>query len=189
MPVFGMYLFFQFPTYLSLLLNPRQQWLLLAMFGSITFVLPALSTLLFVAFQKPSSGLQLSDRSERSVPLLITALYYTLGYYLFQKGMSLPLPLQLYFLGTLLAVVCNLLINRFYKISSHAIGAGGLFGGLLGFMLVFHLGNLTPLLLSVGIAGLVGFARLQLQAHTQGQLYAGYLLGFLAEYLLFAMVR
>lgn len=69
-------------------------------------------------------------------------------------------------------------INFFWKISVHSIGVGGINGLLIGISRIME-AEITPLLfLSVLIAGLVGFARLKLNAHNYSQVYTGFLLGF-----------
>ena len=187
MPVLGFFLFFQFPTYLQLIYSPQDRVSLLVLLASTTFLVPSLTTLLFVIIFR-LNDLQLPDAKTRRLPLLATAIYYSVGYYLIKVKIPLPLPLQLYFLGALLAVVLNMLINRYYKISSHAIGVGGLFGGVLSFMYLFHIGQVGILVSCAFLMGIIATSRLYLQSHTPFQVYLGLLLGFLCEFLLFYMV-
>ena len=187
MPVIGFLFFFQFPTYLQLIYSQQERFSLLILLSTTTFLVPSLTTLLFVIIFR-INDLQLTDAKTRNLPLLATAIYYSVGYYLIKVKIPLPMPLQLYFLGALLAVVLNMFINRYYKISSHAIGVGGLFGGVLSFMYLFHIGQVTPLVLCAFLMGIVATSRLYLQAHTPSQVYFGLLLGFLCEFWLIHLV-
>ena len=186
-PVIGFVIFFQFPTYLQLIYSPQDRLSLFILIATTTFVVPSLTTLLFIVIFR-YNDLQLPEAKNRRLPLLATAIYYSAGYYLIKIKIPLPMPLQLYFLGALLAVVLNMFINRYYKISSHAIGVGGLFGGVLSFMYLFHIGQVGPLVICTFLMGIVATSRLYLQAHTPSQVYFGLLLGFLCEFLLFHMV-
>lgn len=69
------------------------------------------------------------------------------------------------------------LINFKWKISIHMIGIGGLTGVFIGLAINLSL-NLTVMIGAfIALAGLVGFARLQLNAHKPSEIYAGYLIG------------
>ena len=58
------------------------------------------------------------------------------------------------------------------------ISLGGMLGAFLGLSFVMMI-DLTPLLLLIiFVSGLVGYARLQLNAHTPAQVYAGFVTGF-----------
>ena len=63
------------------------------------------------------------------------------------------------------------------------IGAGGLVGALAGLGVVLPTNMLPWLSLGLLIAGLVGYARLQLNAHQPKEVYVGFFTGFFCEYL------
>lgn len=86
--------------------------------------------------------------------------------------------------GATLSIIIGMLITFNWKISVHMIGIGGVIG------IVTVLSKTGPevllYLLSVLIiiAGLIGFGRLQLKAHSLNQIIAGFLLGFSCEILI-----
>ncbi len=57
------------------------------------------------------------------------------------------------------------------------IAAGGMLGMILGLTLLSIITNPIYLIAAILISGLIGFARLKLNAHTQAQVYAGLLSG------------
>ncbi len=116
----------------------------------------------------------------RSMLLLLVIVNYVVG--MFQ-----PISSQMfapYLWGCILAMIIAYIVSQFWKISFHAIGMGGLLGLLFiiwikkFFLLSEELAWIVPLV--VLFSGLVGTARLYLNAHTPAQLYVGYLVGFIS---------
>ena len=140
-----------------------------------TFGIPVAALLILLKFNAIQS-LEMNNRAERTIPLLITstsfmALLYTL------RSTGMP-PVFLYVLySATFAMLAGLLINMVYKISLHTLGWGALTATLI--LISMRLG--TPLLgliiIAVLLSGFVGFARLQQNAHNQTQIYLGYVAG------------
>ncbi len=118
------------------------------------------------------------EKNHRITLLSIVLAVYTVS--LFNN--SLGVYYTPYLLGCTFVILIAEIITFFWRISLHTIGMGGLLGFFLEMML--HLPGtsiftiLFPFL--VIAAGLVGTARLYLQAHTSAQIYVGYVVGFLA---------
>nr|MBA3901746.1 hypothetical protein [Bacteroidota bacterium] len=76
------------------------------------------------------------------------------------------------------------IITLAWKVSAHMVGMGGLAGAVIGLSVKFSI-NLQVLIISLLIlSGLVGYARLQLSAHTHTQVYFGFLIGLASMLLL-----
>ncbi|MCC7050704.1 MAG: hypothetical protein IT239_02855, partial [Bacteroidia bacterium] len=127
------------------------------------------------------SGLESPERNERKLPYIITAIYYTTAYYLLSK-LPLPSVILLSVLGASIIIIITSVINLFWKISAHMIGVGGLIGALLALSFKYLVDSGFILSLSILAAGLLGFARLQLKAHTPAQVYIGFLLGLSIQF-------
>jgi membrane-associated phospholipid phosphatase len=61
------------------------------------------------------------------------------------------------------------------------IGIGGFIGLLFSLLKITHIYNELLFVLAVAVAGVVAYSRLLLQAHSQSQVYAGFLLGFIVS--------
>ena len=61
------------------------------------------------------------------------------------------------------------------------IGIGGLIGALIAISLKMEVYVTQYIVLALIAAGLVGSSRLVLKAHTQAQLYVGFLLGLVCQ--------
>jgi membrane-associated phospholipid phosphatase len=140
-----------------------------------------------MARRKVIGDIYLKKREDRIYPFAITALFYFLSYYLIRQ---LPLydVFAMFLLGSTFIVVFSLLISFFWKISTHLMGIGGLLGGLTGIAIRLNLDFTAMIILGLVVSGLLGFARLKLNAHKPLQVYAGFLLGFLIMISIFLLI-
>jgi hypothetical protein len=176
MATYSIALLFSMNTYLTAMLPTKFQWILLGFIFLITTAVPAV--IIFIMLKMTwVSNLDITNYNERRVPYIVTAMAYSLNYYLLYK-FHLPALLYYVMLGATFTILCAMIINLFWKISAHAIGIGGLTGLLIG--LCMRMGLFLPVHITVALllCGIVGTARLLLNAHTPAQVYAGLALGF-----------
>lgn len=154
----------------------------LALLGLIffgTFVVPTLMLFLLLRAGMIES-MSLQHRHERFIPFLITTIFYAFLAFLFFKRVYFDRLLGFVLLGVTVSMFFAAVITRFYKISMHSIGMGGVAGVLMALQL--HYGqwfDLRAVLLPVLVfSGLLMSARLYLRAHTPGQVWSGWLLSF-----------
>lgn len=186
-PTIGLWFVFHIHSYISFFITPELQPALYIIVFIATFVFPVLTVLLLriTGFIK---SLEMESPEERRIPYLLTSIYYSVGYFLLTTKITLPEQLKLLLLGANISVVLTMVINIKWKISAHAIGVGGLIGALLGISTHLQVNVLNELIVAFLIAGLVGYSRLRLNAHNPAQLYVGYAVGFLSEFLLFVLL-
>ena len=144
-----------------------------------TIILPLMS-LFFLIKNKTVSSLEISNYKERSAPLFITALWMWLGYYLIKDILVLAPILKLELIGAIILLFIASIISKYWKISLHMLGIGGLFGVLFSLNILFG-GLLQAMILSVLLSGILGVARRNEKAHNNSQIYIGFLIGFLIE--------
>lgn len=127
----------------------------------------------------------LNGQKERLVPYIITIIcMLSCGAFIWYKGA--PMWLVMFFAGGALAGLINMLINFKWKISAHSAGIAGLVALLLRIM---HDGFpqhdiVLWIMIVVGVAGLLGSARVWLGRHTVMQVLAGYVVGFCSVFFL-----
>jgi hypothetical protein len=185
MPVYGMAIIFSAPTLFGYL--PFNVKKLLFLIVLVNNVLLPLSLLPFFLQRKIISSWALSERKERNIPLIITALLYlTTSYIIFR--FPIPLFLKSFIFATALLSLLVTLINFWWKISLHSVGAGA----LIGIVLLLSVKMLTPLewylIPAVLIAGLVLSSRLRLNHHSPAQVWIGVLTGFSGLILFMALL-
>tara|TARA_B000000441_G_C21563290_1_gene244249 strand:+ start:26 stop:634 length:609 start_codon:yes stop_codon:yes gene_type:complete len=126
------------------------------------------------------SSLEMTDYKERFLPLCINFICVFFCFLSFKKLVFLNSFLSLFFLGIILTLFMALIISRFWKISLHMLGVGGLLGMMINLNLLTNKGYyMVPACLF--ICGIVAFARLKEGAHTSMQIYLGFLVGFVSQ--------
>ena len=140
-----------------------------------TLLIPASSVLILLRFNAIYS-IELKQRSERTIPLLIASTSY-MGLLYFMKTTSIP-PVFLYVLySATFALLAGLLINLVYKISLHTLGWGAFTATLTAISVRLGIPMLPIVLISIILSGFAGYARLKENAHNQAQVYLGYIAG------------
>jgi membrane-associated phospholipid phosphatase len=162
-------------------LHPSLKLAVLGMFALFSFFAPAIS-LVLLKRSNLISNLEIDNQNERSIPILITALYCgVLAWFLIAKtpkGM-LPLSIPLLPIGAFIAILTTAIINRFDKISLHALGIGMFFGFLIAYYQSQVLFPLFIVIISALLSGLILSSRMYLGKHTLKQSLMGYALGFI----------
>ena len=175
MPTLGFYMVLDSSLYLSSSLNPLTTKITYATIFIFTCVLPFINVW-FLVNKGFAKDIYLRTRQERKLPYLFSVVYYIILYY-FLKPINLPPVIYLMVLGTTLASIMTLLINLKWKISAHMVGIGGVLGAVIGISERFMQNLNGTMILLFLIAGLIGYSRLKLDAHTPSQVYAGFATG------------
>lgn len=182
-PTYGMLIVYSvFSRMYMLGADPRVLWLLVGITLISTCLLPAMSSYILMRSGMLKS-LEMDERRERVLPYLSTAIYYLFAFYMlrdFPVPSGMLMVMRLFTLGGAISIFITMGINFYWKISAHAVASGGLFGAVLSLSVLLPVVPAFLLYGVIGAAGLVGYARLRLEAHTPAQVYTGYLLGFLS---------
>lgn len=154
---------------------------------AFTFLLPALNLLILYKLNYVSS-LKIENRKERTFPLIMTSLCYFGLFYMIYDFNIWP-AIKLFVFGAGLCILFTAIINLWWQISAHMIGVGGLIGVLLAISFFMQMPVFIVLSGCLIVAGCVAFARLQLNAHTPNQVYAGFVFGCLVQFSLFFLAQ
>lgn len=141
-----------------------------------TFAFPSL-LIFFLLKRKVISSLSLQKLEERKLPFIVAAIFFYFTYYLLSM-LALPKIISIMILGATVAVCFSILINLYFKLSIHMVGISGLIGGFLAFAFRYDASILAILSILSFVAGIIAFARLELQAHSNSELFIGAVLGF-----------
>lgn len=195
MPVYALLITMYIPSFESgfyqrntlFFLSPDLKLAILALFGLFSFLAPALS-LLFLKRSKIISSIEVDVQKERSVPMIITALYAAFfSWFLWNKTPEgiLPIQVHLFPLGSFAAIIIALIVNGFEKVSLHGLGSGMFLAYIVSY---YQLQVYYPLWIIFACTLLCGFiltSRLYLQKHSLKQVFLGFGIGFLVLYLTF----
>lgn len=143
-------------------------------------------------------SIQMEDKYDRIGPYICTGTFYLWLYVNFVNNSSIPQAYNIFLLGATIALFMAFFINNFTKISLHTVGAGGLLGMMVLTKLFFSYDSFninleagksiqietsTLLMAVIILVGMIGTARLILNAHNPRQVYLGFVVGFGAQFL------
>ncbi len=174
MPTLGILILFNSDTYFDFLRYDIKKVLFILIFIS-TFVLP-ITFIPFYYFQKLIKSINMATRRERVIPFLLTLIMYLFCYSLLVK-IGAPLLIKRYILFSAIILALLLLSLIKWKFSVHMAGSGGLAGGILAMSMLLNVNLSLYFILSILVSGLIGYSRLQLQAHKSYEIYAGWFIG------------
>ena len=125
----------------------------------------------------------LNDRRDRLAPYLVTVAGYC-AVAVYTRFVNAPVWLTFMVSGAALALLVITVVNRWWKISGHGAGMGGLCGVVFFMMLSgVEVAPLTVEFLAlILLSGIVGSSRLVLGRHTPWQVAAGWAMGFAASF-------
>ncbi len=201
-PSLGLYLLLVLNPYLFGVSAPGgRATLLLQVFG-LTFILPVVSMLLMKRLELISS-IQLKERMDRIGPYIVTMIFYFWLYLSIRRDAAVPLVYNIFIFGGLITLCLIFLINLFIKISAHTAVMGALLAMTWITFNVFSHETFavalpgrelttwpweTALIWVIAVAGIVGTSRLYLKAHTLKEIYLGYVLGFVSQWIAFKIL-
>ena len=167
------------PTYFSgFSMQQKKFTIVIASINLVFFPLMAILLLKAVGFIQ---SIFLHTQKDRIIPYMAYGIFSFWAYTVFKGQPIYPPIIASFILGIFLAGSGGLIANIYFKISMHALGAGG----FTGLFLIISFGNsmamIWPLALAICISGMVCTARMLLNSHTEKEIYTGFLLGILAQ--------
>ncbi len=194
MPVYGLLLVMYIPNNQDYLFNEDNlffltdsaKYAILYMFFIFSVLAPSLS---FIVLRRMNviSTIDMEDKRERLIPMLIMLVYCLLLYFLFiYKAQNNILPKYIYALplSGIFVTVTFSLINRWIKISLHAGGAGILCGFLFSYGIAQAEFSVWTLMFAIFASGLTLSARLFLQKHSPLEVYSGWGLAMMLTFII-----
>ena len=175
MLVYGMAIIFSAPTLFGYL--PVQIKKLLFLIVLVNNVFLPISLLPFFMHRGIISSWTVNERKERTIPLILTTLLYGVTSYIIFRY-QIPLFLKSYIFSAFFLSLIVTVINLWWKISLHSVGAGALLGIVLILSLRTHTSLVEYLILAIITGGLVLSSRLKLNYHNPQQVWLGFLTGF-----------
>ena len=169
------------PTYFSGFGKDLKISLLFTTFLNTVFF-PAFAVLLMkgLGFIK---SVYLDSQQDRIGPYLANMIFYFWAARVFFKfTIELNPVLPSFMTGIFVTTIVGLISNIYFKISMHAMGAGGLVGIFIIIMRSNTMLMTWPLCIALLIAGIVCTSRLIVSDHTPKEIYIGLLAGLLCQF-------
>jgi membrane-associated phospholipid phosphatase len=182
-PTYAFAILLTMPAYFSALMPVSAKWMVIGLVFFMTCIIP---TLFFIVMIKSRivSTTYLSKREDRTLPYIVSITFFYLTYYILKKLQISPVYYYFMIGATMLNIIV-MAINFFWKISSHTASIGALAGMMVGLSYFLGTNYFILIALTILMAGITGFARIKLEAHTPAQVYSGFILGFIMIMALF----
>ena len=174
-PIYGAFLLFSLTIFSFY--PPHYIWgayLTVAVFGTI---IPFICILILYKL-KIISNMELEKSKDRFLPYFCTSISYYVCAAILSK-LAMPIYIPLLMVAIAVALFINAVISIWWKISAHMVGVSGLLGGILCVSWKLHINPSLWMIAITLVCGLVAASRLHLNAHTQGQVAAGFLNGLI----------
>ena len=163
-------------------ISPKQMGLWYATIALNAVFFPLVS----IALMKPLgfiNSFHMKTAKERTIPLMVSMIFYFWVSHAFNgmTGVAVPLILKILLLGNFWGIILLFIINIFTKISMHTAAAGGMVGIMTILLITSKVNMMVPFFIAIVIAGIIGSARLIVGAHQKGDVWLGYIIGFLVQ--------
>ncbi|MFN8250317.1 MAG: phosphatase PAP2 family protein [Ferruginibacter sp.] len=179
-PLYVMYfLVFVHPSYAAGFdIRIKMQMMMIVALNAVFF--PLFSVLLLKGLGFVQS-IMLRTQKDRIIPYIASGIFFFWTWHVFRQQSQYHPIFASFFFGVLLTSSAALLANIYFKISMHAMGAGGAVGLFLVIMTYNSMLMTWPLSLALLIAGIVCTSRLILNGHTPKDIYLGFLAGVFCQ--------
>lgn len=179
MPTYAMCLLMNMDVFLLLSLR----WRMIAIVGTFVFtgILPAVPIWLMIK-RGEVHDLFISKREERTLPYLFSLMAYVFWALFLWRTLQFPVFIVAMGMGSAISILIIVLINLRWKISAHGAGVGGLTGSVFGVCYRTGINPVWFFTIVLIISAVVAFSRLELKAHTPGQVLAGFTVGFISVF-------
>lgn len=141
-----------------------------------TVFMPTVGITLFRLFKK-WTHLELSHREHRHMPYVVALLSYATCLVIMTR-----INAAMFFRGVVMAalvsqIIC-VIINVWWKVSTHMVGMGGLVGALNAFSILFFYNPVWPFCVLLLLSGVLGTSRIILRQHSLAQVLVGFGIGY-----------
>lgn len=174
-PVYGLMIIFTAPALYGYL--PMQVKKILLFIVVVDNVILPLMLIIYFRLRNMISNWTIDDRKERIIPLITTSFFWLFSVYLIYR-FHIPFFIKSFIICSAGLAVIITIINFWYKISIHSAGAGVMTSLVLILSVKMQLPLTVLLIVIILTSGLVMSSRLWLKAHTDGEVWTGFLLGF-----------
>jgi hypothetical protein len=161
-------------------INPGDKWILLLRFIVMYTVFPLVTVFLAKGLGFIQS-IFLKTQKDRIIPYVVCGIYYFWMWYVLKNQPEFPQYFVMLSLAIFIASFLGLIVNSFMKVSMHTISAGVMitFIMLLAFLTDVNYGFYIGI--AFLLAGAVSSARLINSDHHPVEVYAGLIVGIVAQ--------
>jgi len=177
LPVYGLLILFNAPTFIYYI--PGSIKRVIFMLATVNMTVVPLALLPLLRYRNVITSYSVDNRVERIIPLGIGSMMYIITTFIFYSY-QIPVIIKSFMLGSSITSILVLILTFRWKVSIHSAGAGGLLGFVMALSIRLNTDLISIWITLMVICGLVMSSRLILRSHNPGQVYSGFILGFLS---------
>jgi len=163
-----------------------QEHLIIAVILIGTYVFPIFLLILLKRFGMINSYHMVTIEERKFPTLLFISTSYILGNWLYKS--TVVDILSLFYYGYGLVLLCSYLcLYVKIKMSLHTAAIGGLIGFLICFSYYYKINLIVPISIFFLISGLIASSRLRLLAHNYLEVFLGFIMGILSQFIAFGI--
>lgn len=174
-PLYGILIIFLAPTLFWYL--PFQMKKILFLVVLVNNILIPVSLMPFFRYRNIISSWIIETRRERIIPLLTVSFFYSITSVIMFR-LPLPLFFKAYTFSISFIAITVTIINFWWKISLHSVGAGVLAGTVFVLSLKMMVPLTWLLIPSLLVGGLILSSRIKLNSQFVSRAYLGFVTGF-----------
>ena len=180
-PIIGALIYFLYrPKYIF----KPQEYLILSVILIGTYIFPIVFLIILKRYKMIHSYHMVSIEERKFPTLLFTAISIIIGNWLL-KSTVVDLLATLFFGYSLAFLVSYVFLYFKQKISLHTAAIGGLIGFLIYFSYYYQINLVLLLAFFFLLSGLIASSRLRLKAHTLREVFFGFFVGLICQFMLF----
>ncbi len=176
-----LWMFFRFPFEYPGMTPQDFKFRLIGIFWTTAFF-PAFVVFLLRRL-KAIDSIRLRTSKERIIPYITTMFFYWWMWYLSRNFQDQAQSLKFFYFGIFLATIPSLILNNFFKISLHGLAMGGMLASIILCCKMYGIYLGTDLIAATLLAGIVLFSRLALKEHSNVDIYTGFLVGAICQFI------
>lgn len=181
LPTIGVLLYFIF---IPKMLDQKQEFYILGLVFVVTYIIPIIVLFLLKSLGFIKNFYLISLR-ERKIPvLLMIFLFFLLGKIFTISSITYDLGV-LFYASSLGLLFVNIIFIWKIKISLHLIGMGNMLGFLFILNYQYGIKALPAIMIIILLSGILASARIQLKAHIPKEVYLGFFLGIISQFVMF----
>jgi len=181
MPSYAFGLLMYTNPYIKMMVSDSTKTAIFIILSLFTIALPIITAVILKQLRVIDS-IYMKTAEERKWPFVFTLAWYYMALQLLSK-MYIPQSFLLLMIGAICAIGLSLIITLRWKVSIHMLGIGGVIGAIIGISHRFQFDHSTLIMFLLIFAGLIGFARLKTLSHNYRQVYVGFFIGLVVEWL------
>ena len=166
-PLIGFLLLYSLSGY-ALYLPKDIFWFSIMVIVQFTILIP-IGVVYYLYWRKKISSIELSNRNERPLPLVINLVSYAVSFLVF-RYLHYPDLIVSFFAVVVVSAAFSMLVSLYYKLSLHMVAWGSLAGILFAISLRIGIGLHLLLSLVLILTAIIASARLWLNEHDLPQI-------------------